>query len=531
MKNLTSSFLRTSRNSRFRFILPSLLQKTPTQAFSTSCSSTKTTCSQSASNSIPIKKTEKGTSDFFVEQIFTGCLAEYSYYMDSEGEAIVIDPIYDHSIYLELAAQRGAKIKYVFETHFHADFVSGHLNLAKKTGAQIVFGPLAKANFPFYLSKDQETFKFGKAQLQVLHTPGHTFESSSFVLKDSNGIPHSVYTGDTLFLGEVGRPDLAANESVHPEDMAKMLYDSIRKKLMLLPDNVLVFPGHGAGSPCGKSIGIGDFSTIGEQKVSNYAMMKDLKKEDFVKIASSNLARPLGYMGHDVSLNKGNKKLREVEEIMRNGKKSYQEFQNMLKENKKLVILDTREDISKGLLKNTMNIGLNTTFSIYVGTMIDNEAPLFVVAENQAKTEESIIRLLRVGYDKIVGYLDGGVETWVKNNGGLYNLKTIEAEKFKEIYEKGSHAVFLDIRNRAEWEDGILKGAKLLPMRDIEEELEKGKLNHLKKENIFMYCRTGPRAITTYTLFDKYGFCNVVNILGGYTKMKELGFNFVKPTL
>lgn len=523
MRKLAFSFL---KSSRARIFAPLFLHRAPVQFFTTSPCGAKP-CS--ASNAIPIRKTEKGTTEFYVEQIFTGCLAEYSYYLDSEGEAVVIDPIYDHNVYLEMAAQRGAKIKYVFETHFHADFVSGHIDLAKKTGAQIVFGPFAKADFQFHLAKDQEVFKFGKAQLQVLHTPGHTLESSCFLLSDSTGKPHSLYTGDTLFLGEVGRPDLAAHDTIKPEDMAKMLYESIRGKIMPLPDDVLIFPGHGAGSPCGKSIGVGDYSTIGEQKVANYAMVKDLKKDDFVKIASSNLPRPLGYMGHDVSLNKGKKKLREVDEIMKNSRRSYQELQDMMKNMKDLVVLDTREDISKGLLKNTMNISLGTTFSIYAGTMISTESPIFVISECEAKTEESIIRLLRVGYDKIVGYLEGGVQTWVKNNGGVYPLKTIPAEKFKEIYEKGAEkSVILDIRNRPEMDDGHLKNAQWVPMRDLEEQLTQGKLDALKNKTVYMHCRTGPRAITATSLFHKHGFENIVNILGGFNRMKELGFTFVK---
>ena len=553
IKHLSSFLLKTSRSYRSIQTLSSLPQ---TLSFSTcssnktsSCSQTNQTAScsqtnqtsscsqttktspcQSASNAIPMKKTETGNSDFYIEQIFTGCLAEYSYYIDSEGEALVIDPIYDNSVYVELAAQRGSKIKYILETHFHADFVSGHIDLAKKTGAQIIFGPLSKAAFKFHLAKDLEVFKLGKAEIQVLHTPGHTLESSCFVLKDSKGVPHSVYTGDTLFLNEVGRPDLAANDILKPEDMAKKLYESIRNKLMALPDNVLVFPGHGAGSPCGKSIGAGDFSSIGEQKLSNYAMMKDLNKEEFIKIASSNLPRPLGYMGYDVSLNKGTQTLREIKEIMNSGKKNFAEFKALCQEKKNLVVLDTRDDISKGFLENSLNIGLNMTFSIFVGTLINNESPIFVISENNKKTEEAIIRLLRVGYDKIVGYLDGGFETWTKNNGGLYPLQTIDAEKFKEIYQSDKNAKILDIRNRVETDDGILSGAKLVPLRDIEHEILKGTFNALKNQKMFMHCRSGPRAIIAYSLFRKYGFQNVVNVLGGFNKMKELGFNIVKPS-
>lgn len=522
-----------------RFLKSPLSNFKPFFCFATPCSSsTQTTCSSvqtpcsKASNSIPTKKTEKGTAEFFVEQIFTGCLAEYSYYIDSEGEAAIIDPIYDINIYLELASQRGAKIKYIFETHFHADFVSGHIDLAKKTGATIVFGPLAKANIKFYLAKDQEVFKLGKAQIQLLHTPGHTLESSSLVLKDSNGVPHSIYTGDTLFLNEVGRPDLAANDTLHPEDMAKMLYDSIRNKIISLPDNVIIFPGHGAGSPCGKSIGQGDFATIGEQKLTNYAMVKDLSKEDFVKIASSNLPRPLGYMAHDVSMNKGGKQMRELEEIMKTCKKSYEECQKMLKNDPKIILLDSRDDISKGFLYDSYNVPLSTTFSIYVGTMLDSQSPLFVVSENDEKTKETIIRLLRVGYDNIVGYLEGGFETWLKNDGVLFPFQFIEAEKFKEVYEnKDKNDVILDIRNKAEWEDGVLEGAVLVALRDLESEINLGHFEKYRNKKIFMHCRSGPRALTAYTLFKKYGYGNITNIIGGYNRMKELGFKMVKPDL
>jgi len=348
-------------------------------------------------------------------------------------------------------------------------------------------------------------------------------------LKDSKGAPHSIYTGDTLFLNEVGRPDLAANETIHPEDMAKMLYDSIRNKIMNLPDEVIVFPGHGAGSPCGKKIGAGDFSTIGEQKLSNYALMKDLNKDDFVKIASSNLPRPLGYMLHDVGLNKGTKKLRELVDILQKEKKNFKEFQQLVENQKNLVVLDSRNDVStKGFLKNTLNIPLDTTFSIYAGTLIPTDAPIFVIAGCNATTEQTILRLLRVGYDNIVGYLDGGYETWVKNDGGMYDLHAIEAEKFKEIYEKDKNTIVLDIRNRPEWEDGVLEGAKLLPLRDIEQEILNGNLDNLKNQKIYMHCRSGPRAIIAYSLLKRYGFNNVENILGGYNRMKELGFKMVK---
>ncbi len=398
----------------------------------------------------------------YVEQLYTGCLAEAAYYIESNGEAAIIDPLRETEPYLELATKRGAKIKYIFETHFHADFVSGHVDLAQKTKAPIVYGPTANTDYEILEAKDGQVFNIGDVKLKVLHTPGHTPESSCYLLFDENGREEAIFTGDTLFIGDVGRPDLAQKSGeITAEDMAATLYDSLRSKIMPLPDHITVYPGHGAGSACGKKMSSETSALLGDQKQSNYAL-GDLTKEEFVKELTTGILPPPQYFAKAAAQNKkGYKSIDQVFESSLNAM-SVEQVQTEIK-NASLVI-DTRhqDDFRDGHIPNSWFIGLNGQFAPWAGALIEDLHQNIVIVAEAGKEEEAIMRLARVGYDNVVGYLDGGIEAWKASGKSVGRINSITSDDFAR--NGNGDAQVMDVRKPSEYEQGHLAEARNIPL-------------------------------------------------------------------
>jgi glyoxylase-like metal-dependent hydrolase (beta-lactamase superfamily II)/rhodanese-related sulfurtransferase len=447
------------------------------------------------------------------EQIYTNCLAQAAYYIESNGEAAIIDPMRDIEQYIKMADARGAKIKYILETHFHADFVSGHLDLAKATGAQIVYGPTAKTGFDAHIATDGEKLALGNCTIEVLHTPGHTPESVCFLLRDDQQIPYAVYTGDTLFVGDVGRPDLL-DGVMTKEELAGMMYQSLNTKLIPLADEVIVYPGHGAGSACGKNIGKETFSTIGEQKKNNYAL-QPMDKATFVEAVTSGIAPPPAYFFADVKLNKsGAPALEQVEEQALTSL-SVEEVDQLRKEH--ITILDTREAdaFENGFIPGAINVGLNGQFAIWAATLLPVHEPIVLVCENGTE-KEAINRLARVGFDHIKGVLAGGMEQWKAAEKRIDMVISIDPEEFA-LDLKHSQAVVLDVRRPGEYNDGHVVGVTNIPLADIQKELA-----HLDKSKEYMiHCAGGYRSMIAASVMKAEGFGLVKNVYGGYAKIKE----------
>lgn len=451
----------------------------------------------------------------YIEQLYTSCLAEAAYYIESEGEAVIIDPLRETEPYIELAEKRGAKIKYVFETHFHADFVSGHIDLAKKVNATIVYGPQANTNYKVYNAKDGEEFKVGKLTLRVLHTPGHTPESSCYLLLDESEKEHAIFTGDTLFVGDVGRPDLL-DGVMTKEELASMMYDSLNKKIKTLPDDVIVYPAHGPGSACGKNIGKETFSTIGEQKKFNYAL-KDMSREEFIKELTEGILPPPQYFFEDARINRMG--YDPIELVMKENRKPLTLESFKAEVAKGALMLDTRmpDDFEKGFVPGALNIGLNGQYAVWVGTLIDIKQPLVLITE-VGKEDESILRLARVGYENVIGYLEGGVAAW---DAKLDVIKSITAEQMKA--EVSSGLMVLDVRKPSEWNISHVKDAVFTPLAEMP-----GNLNSFDKAKPYLvHCGGGYRSMMAISLMKKHGFKNLMNIYGGFGAMQEAGLEIV----
>ena len=457
----------------------------------------------------------------YVQQLYTNCLAEAAYYIESNGEAAIIDPLRETEPYIQLAKDRGATIKYVFETHFHADFVSGHIDLAKKTGAKIIYGPTAKAEYEITVAKDEQFFPLGNVKIQVLHTPGHTLESSCFLLYDDHNIPYACFTGDTLFVGEVGRPDLAVKSDLSREDLAGLLYESIQKKIKTLEDDVIVYPGHGAGSACGKNIGVETWSTIGMQKKLNYAM-QPMSKEEFVHVVTDGLTEPPKYFFVDAAINK--KGYEPIDDVMHRNvnKLSLEEFEKQV--GKGVTILDAREaDVfEKGFIPDSVNIGLNGQYAVWVGSLIDAKDPLVLVTE-EGQEEEAILRLARVGYENVKGYLKGGFRAWKDSGRKVDHIEVMHPISFEKQYSPEEHVI--DVRNEGEWAGGVIDGAQLIPLTRLTREF--GILD--KSQKYYVHCAGGYRSMMACSILRKNGFRNVVNITGGINLMKETNYKLVVP--
>ena len=442
-----------------------------------------------------------------VEQLYTNCLAQGAYYIESNGEAVVIDPLRETEQYIELASKRNAKIKYIFETHFHADFVSGHLDLAKKTGAKIVFGPNAEPNYEFYSAKDNEILELGEVKFKVLHTPGHTLESTSYLLLDKEGKPTSVFTGDTLFIGDVGRPDLAQKGTLTTSDLASYLYDSLRNKLMILPDDVIVYPGHGAGSACGKKMSDETQSTIGLQKKTNYAL-QDISRKQFIKEVSEGLSEPPSYFPDNVRMNKSGYK--DFDSILKKGLTNPLIYSDIIKEikNENTIILDVREPqtYARKHIKGSIHIGLDGNFAPWVGTLIKDIHTRIILVSKPERLTEAITRLARVGYDNILGYVEGGVERWESQGGEVESQIQISGLEFSKFYNENINLI--DVRKPSEFAISHIPFAINIPLDYIHKEYK----NIDRTKPLYIHCLGGYRGTITSSILKQYGISNSIVI-------------------
>ena len=453
-----------------------------------------------------------------VEQIYTGCLAQGAYYIESEGEAAIIDPLRETEPYLKKLEEAGTKIKYIFETHFHADFVSGHVDLAKKTGAKIVYGPTAQTEYEIHESHDREIFELGHVKIKVLHTPGHTPESATYLLIDEDGKDYAIFSGDTLFIGDVGRPDLAIKGNLTKEDLAGMLYDSLREKIMPLADDVIVYPAHGAGSACGKNMSKETWDTLGNQKMTNYALRSDMTKEEFVVEVTTGILSPPQYFSKNAMLNKMG--YENIDSVMQKGTRplSADEFENVANENGAL-ILDTRDqqEFAKAFIPNSIFIGLNGSFAPWVGTLItDIQQPILIVAD-EGREEEAVKRLARVGYDNTLGYLKGGFEAWEKAGKEMDSIVSISAEAFNKQIADGVGLKVLDVRKPGEFAAEHVEGASSFPLDFVNQ-----KMQELDKDNDYtVHCLGGYRSIIFCSILKARGFDKLVDIDGGYKAIEK----------
>lgn len=464
-----------------------------------------------------------------VEQIYTGCLAQGAYYIESDGEAAIIDPLRDSSTYVEKAKKEGAKIKYIFETHFHADFVSGHVDLASKTGAQIVFGPGAKTEYDIIEAKDDQVFQLGKLKIKVLHTPGHTLESSVFLLIDEKGEEHAIFSGDTLFIGDVGRPDLAQKGTLTQNDLAGMLFDSLRNKIMTLPDDVIVYPAHGAGSACGKNMSKETTDLLGNQKRTNYALRADMTKDQFIKEVTHGLLPPPQYFAQNVAMNKSG--AIGLDEILKTGNVplDVDTFEAMANHEGALV-LDVRSStaFAEAHVPNSIFIGIDGSFAPWVGALIpDLQQPIVFIAD-EGREEEVVTRLSRVGYDKTLGYLAGGIEAWKQAGKETESVVSIPATQFANEFEKGNLNV-VDVRKPTEYLSEHIEGATNVALDYISEnmdQLDKDKMYHI-------HCAGGYRSMIAASILKSRGYHNLIDIQGGFKAIAETSIpktEYVCPT-
>ena len=445
-----------------------------------------------------------------VEQIYTKCLSQGSYYIECNKEVAIIDPIREVETYVEKAKKSGSKIKYIFETHIHADFISGHLNLAKKTGAKIIYGPKSETTFNKTIASDYEKFKLGNSIIVAIHTPGHTIESTTYLLKDTNGKDHAIFTGDTLFLGDVGRPDLSQISDLDNKDLASMLYDSLRNKIMILNDDVIVYPGHGQGTSCGKDLSSETIGTLGDQKKTNYALRDKMTKEEFVKEVLTGLLDPPKYFPSNVELNK-------------NG---YLESQIILKESlnaldankveeliKEVILLDVRNenDFAESHIPGSIFIGLDGRFAPWVGELLEDIKEPIILLAPKGREEEAITRLSRVGFDNIKGYLKGGIKSWIELKKQTNSIENIKAQDFMSLNSKFDINI-LDVRSQNEYLSGSVDGSLNIPLINLTDNLDK--LNSNKRS--YIYCKGGYRSMIASSILNSKGINDITNIIGGY---------------
>ena len=448
-----------------------------------------------------------------VEQIYTGCLAQGAYYITSEGEAAIIDPLRETQPYLDRLTRDGVKLKYIFETHFHADFVSGHVDLSKKTGAAIVYGPNAACEFNCISAKDEEIFEIGKIKIKVLHTPGHTMESSCFLLLDENGKENALFSGDTLFIGDVGRPDLAQKAASMTQDqLAGILFHSLRNKVMTLPDDVLVYPAHGAGSACGKNMSKETVSTIGQQKQLNYALRANMTEAEFITEVTDGLLPPPAYFGMNVAMNK--KGYESFDTVFSNGMKAIEvkDFE-LLVESSGALILDTRDNgkFAEGNIPQSINIGINGDFAPWVGAMIGDVKQAIVLITEPGKEEECVTRLTRVGFDNVIGHLKGGFDAWKAAGNEIEKVNRITAETFAKEVKIGSSKI-LDVRKLSEYQAEHVEEAYSRPLAEIN--------NWVKdinpQEHFYIHCQAGYRSMIAASILQARGYHNFSEVEGGF---------------
>ncbi len=454
----------------------------------------------------------------YIQQLYTNCLSEAAYYIESDKEAVVIDPLRDVEMYIHLAEERGAKIKYILETHFHADFVSGHLDLAAKTGAPIVYGPQTETNFPIYLAKDGESFNIGQVSLEVLHTPGHTLESTCYLLKDEQGQPYAIFTGDTLFVGDVGRPDLSSG-SLTKEQLAGMLFDSLQNKIASLPDAVIVYPAHGPGSSCGKNLGPETHSTLGQEKAANYAL-KETDKAAFIAKVIDGLTPPPLYFPVNARINKEG--YESLEKVMRSSLVAINpESFNEQKESGNTVVLDTRKAtlFTSGFVPGSINIGLDGRFAEWAGSLLNFTDPILLVTE-VGQEEESVLRLARVGFENVKGYLEGGFEAWTKAGLPLDMIIDVEADELAMDLKFDENLVIVDVRKEIEYGEGHVKDAQNIPLESLK---DPGSMAYLEdNQNIYVHCAGGYRSVIASSLLKREGIHNIRNVVGGWNAIKAI---------
>ena len=445
-----------------------------------------------------------------VEQLYTKCLAEAAYYIESKGEVAIIDPMRDIAPYLKMTKDNGAKIKYVFETHFHADFVSGHVDIQRQTGAQIIYGPTAKTSYDVIIAEDNQEFKIGDVTIRVLHTPGHTLESSTYLLIDENGKETALFTGDTLFLGDVGRPDLAIKGDLTREELAGMLFDSLRNRIMPFADDMIIYPSHGAGSSCGKNMSSETVGTLGDQKANNYALRADMTKEEFVKEVTHGILPPpqyfaknammnkMGYSSFDDALNSGNKGL------------SLSDFKTQVENGALILDVRNQTDFVKGFIPNSLFIGLDGTFAMWVGALIEDIHQKIVLVVDEGRSEEAVTRLARVGYDNAVGYLEGGINAYTKE---LSTIKSISAAQYATLENTST----IDVRKPGEYLSEHVLDAIHRPLDYMLSELDK--IETSMQHHI--HCAGGYRSVIAISLLMQHGYTDLVNVEGGYDAIKE----------
>ncbi len=452
----------------------------------------------------------------FIKQLYTECISEAAYYIESNGEAVVIDPLRDTDEYIRLAIERKAVIKYIFETHFHADFVSGHLDLSKKTGATIVYGPHTITSFPVHIAKDDEVFSLGTITFKVLHTPGHTMESSCYLLRDENGKDHAIFTGDTLFVGDVGRPDLSSGD-MSKEELAGIMYASIQQKILPLADDVLVYPAHGAGSSCGKNLGPNTFSTIGEEKLTNYALQPQTR-DAFIAVVTEGLEDAPKYFSINAKINKEG--YNSLDDIKVKGLTplTIAEFKNKMEED--VVVVDTRpSDIfMNGFIPGSIFIGLEGRFAEWAGSLLPFNKPLLLVTEKD-KEEETLVRLTRVGFANFEGYLKGGFDAWQKAGEKVDMIISVEADELAMDMPHDTSLQVVDVRKEIEFADGHVKTAINMPLVDMTDVAIIAGFE--ENQNLYIHCGGGYRSVIACSLLKKQGLHNLRNIAGGWAKIKE----------
>ena len=453
----------------------------------------------------------------FIKQLYTGCLSEAAYYIESEGSAAIIDPLRDIDVYLALAAERKANIKYIFETHFHADFVSGHLDLAKVTGAPIVYGPRTETNFQIHLAKDGEIFHLGNNTIEVLHTPGHTIESSCYLVRTPEGRPYALFTGDTLFVGDVGRPDLSSG-NLGREELAGMLYDSLRARILPLPDDLIIYPAHGPGSSCGKNLGPHTFSTLKEEKETNYAL-KEQSRESFIKVVTEGLLTPPQYFSINARINKEG--YESLDEVLETGVQPLDlaTFKNWITK-EEAILLDTRQSDAfvAGFVPGSISIGLDGRFAEWAGSLLPFDKPMVLVTA-AGEERETVIRLARVGFDKVKGYLEGGFATWQQAGEPMDMIIDVEPDELAMDIPFDENLVVLDVRREAEFADGHVRDAINIPLQDL---ADPGSMVNLQERfNLYVHCAGGYRSIIAASLLKRQGIHNLRNVSGGWSRIKD----------
>jgi glyoxylase-like metal-dependent hydrolase (beta-lactamase superfamily II)/rhodanese-related sulfurtransferase len=455
-----------------------------------------------------------------IEQIYTGCLSQGAYYIESNGEAAIIDPLREVAPYIEKAKKNNASIKYIFETHFHADFVSGHVTLAKETGATIVYGPEAKTGFDALIAKDQQEFKIGAISLTVLHTPGHTMESTTYLLRDEKNKDIAIFSGDTLFLGDVGRPDLAQKAAdLTQEDLAGILYESLRKKIMPLADDVLVYPAHGAGSACGKNLSKETVGTLGEQKKTNYALRADITKDEFVKEVTNGLLPPPQYFPLNVKMNKEG--YEDIKTVLESGTQplSVEAFEVAANETGAIVLDVRHQDVFvKGHIPQSVFIGIDGGFAPWVGALLGNVAQPILLVTPKGREEETVTRLARVGFDNTLGYLEGGIDAWKKEGKLVDTIEGIEPETLKKQMEDNELEIF-DVRKPNEFLSEHVPMAQNTPLDFINDHMSE----FPQKNAFYLHCAGGYRSVIAASILKSRGIHNLIDIKGGFAKIKESG--------